>query len=118
PTPPNPSELLLNGEFELLLQKLKLQYDLILLDTPPVGLVTDGVLAMKKADLGIYIVRANYSKRVFLTTLNRLKSVNQFDNLAVVLNAASTSGTNSYGYGYYEEKNSENVLKRLVKQSV
>jgi len=118
PTPPNPSELLLNGEFESLLNKLKFDYDYIILDTPPVGLVTDGVLAMKKADLGIYIVRANYTKKLFLKTLNRLAHVNQFNNLAVVLNAASTSGSNSYGYGYYEEKNSENVVKRLVKKSV
>lgn len=114
PTPPNPSELLLNGEFENLINQLKNYYDLIILDTPPVGLVTDGVLAMKKADLAIYIVRANYTKKLFLSTLNRLINVNQFKNLAVVLNASSTTGSNSYGYGYYEEKKSDNVIKRLV----
>ncbi|MEP2772824.1 MAG: polysaccharide biosynthesis tyrosine autokinase [Fulvivirga sp.] len=114
PTPPNPSELLLNGEFENLIKQLKIHYDLIILDTPPVGLVTDGVLAMKKADLAIYIVRANYTKKLFLSTLNRLINVNQFKNLAVVLNASSTTGSNSYGYGYYEEKKSDNVIKRLV----
>ncbi len=114
PTPPNPSELLLNGEFENLIKRLKQNYDLIVLDTPPVGLVTDGVLAMKKADLAIYIVRANYTKKLFLSTLNRLINVNQFKNLAVILNASSTTGSNSYGYGYYEEKKSDNVIKRLV----
>ncbi|MTI20054.1 polysaccharide biosynthesis tyrosine autokinase [Fulvivirga sp. RKSG066] len=115
PTPPNPSELILNGEFEILLEKLKASYDLIILDTPPVGLVTDGVLAMKRADLAIYIVRANYTKKLFLRTLNRLINVNQFKNLAVVLNASSTSGSNSYGYGYYEEKKNDSVIKRFVK---
>jgi len=118
PTPPNPSELLLNGEFENLIKKLRSNYDLVILDTPPVGLVTDGVLAMKKADLGIYIVRANYTKKLFLKTLNRLINVNQFKNMAVVLNASSISGSNSYGYGYYEEKNNDNVIKRLVNKSV
>jgi len=118
PTPPNPSELLLNGEFESFLKKLKLDYDLIILDTPPVGLVTDGVLAMKKADLAIYVVRANYTKKTLLNTLNRLLNVNQFKNLAVVLNGASLSRSSNYGYGYYEEKKKDSKFKRLVGKSV
>ena len=115
PTPPNPSELLLNGEYEKLINQLKNQYDIIILDTPPVGLVTDGILAMKKADLAIYIIRAQYSKKIFLNTLNRLIGVNQFKNLAVILNATPNSGVNSYGYGYYEDNNSKgtNFLNRI-----
>ncbi|MEQ8925069.1 MAG: polysaccharide biosynthesis tyrosine autokinase [Fulvivirga sp.] len=117
PTPPNPSELLLNGEFDDLLNKLKLTYDVIILDTPPVGLVTDGILAMKKADLAMYVVRANYSKRDFLKTLNRLVSVNQFKNIAVILNALPQLRSNNYGYGYgyYDNTStkSESVLNKL-----
>ncbi|UII27305.1 polysaccharide biosynthesis tyrosine autokinase [Fulvivirga maritima] len=104
PTPPNPSELLINGEFDQLLEQLKLQYDIVVLDTPPVGLVTDGVIAMKKADVGLYIVRSNYSKKIFMNTLNKLVKVNNFNNLAVIMNATSIVGARSYGYGYYEEK--------------
>ncbi|MBL3656236.1 GumC family protein [Fulvivirga sediminis] len=104
PTPPNPSELLINGEFDQLLEELKLHYDVIVLDTPPVGLVTDGVIAMKKADLSLYIVRSNYSKKIFMNTLNKLVKVNNFNNLAVIMNATSIVGARSYGYGYYEEK--------------
>ena len=51
PQPPNPSELLLNGEFSSMLEDLKTHYDFILMDTPPVGLVTDGIMAMKHADI-------------------------------------------------------------------
>ncbi len=120
PTPPNPSELLLNGEFDTLLMKLKTEYDVIILDTPPVGLVTDGILAMKKADLAIYIVRANYSQTAFIKTLNRLISVNQFKNLAVVLNALPLlrSSNYGYGYGYYDEKpaKSPSLIKKLIKK--
>ncbi|HNP18060.1 MAG TPA: polysaccharide biosynthesis tyrosine autokinase [Fulvivirga sp.] len=120
PTPPNPSELLLNGEFDLLLSKLKVDYDVIILDTPPVGLVTDGILAMKKADLALYIVRANYSHRNFIKTLNRLINVNQFKNLAVVLNALPLLRSNNYGYGYgYYEDNSKSktsLIKKLFKR--
>ena len=53
PHPPNPSELLLNEEFTGLLEDLKKHYDYIILDTPPVGLVTDGIMAMKRADISI-----------------------------------------------------------------
>ena len=66
PHPPNPSELLLNGEFSGLLEDLKKDYDYIILDTPPVGLVTDGIMAMKQADISIYIFRADYSKKTFV----------------------------------------------------
>ncbi|GAA0894736.1 tyrosine-protein kinase [Fulvivirga kasyanovii] len=120
PTPPNPSELLLNGEYDSLINKLKYDYDIIILDTPPVGLVTDGILAMKKADLTIYVVRANYSKKIFLNTLNRLSSVNQFKNIAVVLNGTSNIGANGYGYGYYEEKteSGNNFINRLLGKRV
>ncbi|ELR71784.1 putative tyrosine-protein kinase in capsular polysaccharide biosynthesis region [Fulvivirga imtechensis AK7] len=120
PTPPNPSELLLNGEFDSLLRRLRLDYDVILLDTPPVGLVTDGILAMKKADLAIYIVRAHYSRKIFMNTLNRLIHINHFKKLAVVLNATSNTGADSYGYGYYEEKpeKSGNFIKRMINKGV
>ncbi|MBL6444832.1 polysaccharide biosynthesis tyrosine autokinase [Fulvivirga sp. 29W222] len=120
PTPPNPSELLLNGEYDSLINKLKHDYDIIILDTPPVGLVTDGILAMKKANLAIYVVRAHYSRKIFLNTLNRLISVNQFKNIAVILNATSNIGANSYGYGYYEEKpeTGNNFIKRLLGKRV
>lgn len=118
PIPPNPSELLLNEEFNDLLKKLKKKYDLVILDTPPVGLVTDGVLCMKKADLGLYIVRANYSKKEFSETLNKLIKVNQFRHMAVILNATTINGRNNYGYGYYEEATNEGFLKRITRKSV
>ncbi len=104
PTPPNPSELMLNPEFDDLISNLQKIYDLVILDTPPAGLVTDGILAMKKADLAIYIVRANYSRKAFLKTLERLVRVNQFKNISVILNAVPKTSGNGYGYGYYDEK--------------
>ncbi len=81
PHPPNPSELLLNGEFEGLLNELRARYDYIVIDTPPVGLVTDGIMAMKRADLSIYVVRANYSKKDFLKNLERIVSINKLPML-------------------------------------
>ncbi len=113
--PPNPSELLLNGEFEDLLTKLRVTYDYIVIDTPPVGLVTDGIMAMKRADLSIYVVRANYSKKEFLKNIERIVSINKLTNVAVVLNALPSSGK-TYGYGYYQEDGiRKNWLKKLLR---
>ncbi len=110
PTPPNPSELILSPEFDLLLEKLKEHYDMIIFDTPPVGLVTDGILVMKKVDLPIYVVRADYSKRMFIKTLNKLQHTHQFNNIAVILNSLknnNTYGYGGYGYGYYDYSQDE-----------
>ncbi|HEX6891731.1 MAG TPA: polysaccharide biosynthesis tyrosine autokinase [Chryseolinea sp.] len=101
PHPPNPSELLLNGEFEGMLEELRTVYDYIILDTPPVGLVTDGIMAMKRSDISIYIFRANYSKKDFLFNLQRIININKFSNITTILNALPP-GEKSYGYGYYQ----------------
>jgi len=103
PHPPNPSELLLNGEFSSLLEELKNNYEFILIDTPPVGLVTDGIMAMKRSDLSIYVFRANYSRKEFLHNLQRIININKLERVATVLNAVP-SANKAYGYGYYEDK--------------
>lgn len=110
PTPPNPSELILNQEYDNVLKQLKEMYDIIILDTPPVGLVTDAVLSMKKSDLQLYVVKSDYSKRSFVRSIEDLKKINQFSNLTVIFNALKGSGKGygygygqGYGYGYYEE---------------
>ena len=108
PIPPNPSELILNKEFDQLLSKLKEEYDMIILDTPPVGLVTDAVQSMKKSDLQLYVMRADFSKRSFVKSIDNLKKINQFSNLTVVFNSLKSNGRGygygyGSGYGYYEE---------------
>jgi tyrosine-protein kinase Etk/Wzc len=114
PHPPNPSELLLNGEFSLLLEDLKREYDFIVLDTPPIGLVTDGTMAMKRANLSIYVFRANYSKKDFILRLQRMININKFTNLAIVVNALPVS-SKAYGYGYYEDRDSRrNKFKKIL----
>ncbi len=113
PHPPNPSELLLNGTFDQLLTNLKSKYDFIIMDTPPVGLVTDGVMVMKKSDVTIYVLRANYSKKEFINNLSRLTKINKLTNVAVVVNALAINGK-AYGYGYYEEEVKKNFFAKLM----
>lgn len=99
PVPPNPSELILRKEFDDILSRLRKLYDIILLDTPPIGIVTDGLLVMQKADLPIYVLRANYSKLSFITNVNRLMATGRYPNLTVILNYVS-NGKAGYGYSY------------------
>jgi len=117
PQPPNPSELLLNGEFTSMLEELKAHYDFILLDTPPVGLVTDGIVAMKRADISIYVFRANYSRKDFLYNLQRITKVNKFANVTTLLNALPSTHEGYYGAGYYEENGKTSWLKSFFKRA-
>ena len=105
----------MNGAFEGLLEDLKKNYDFIILDTPPVGLVTDGIMAMKRSDISIYIFRANYSKKDFLYNLQRIININKFSNITTLLNALPNTGEQSYGYGYYEEPRKNKWLKKFYK---
>lgn len=117
PQPPNPSELLLNGEFANMLEELKAEYDFIVMDTPPVGLVTDGIMAMKRADISIYVFRANYSKKDFMYNLQRIIKVNKFTNVTTLLNALPITHESYYGSGYYEENTNTSWLKTIFKRA-
>lgn len=120
PIPPNPSELIISGRFDEMLEQLKKLYDVIIIDTPPVGLVTDGILVMEKVDLPVYVMRSDYSRKMFVKTLNQLEKNKRFKSLSVILNAVSISSDRNYGYGkygfgYYEESVEEkkNFIERL-----
>lgn len=102
--PPNPSELIIRGNLDELLEELKQDYDLILIDNPPVGIVSDGILILNKADCPIYVFRSNYSKLVFSDHLSELINAKMVSKLFVVLNGVDIK-RKGYGYGsgdYYE----------------
>jgi tyrosine-protein kinase Etk/Wzc len=124
PVPPNPSELILRKEFVSLLDQLHKIYDVIIIDTPPVGLVTDGVLIMKYADIALYIVRANYTKKGVKKNINKLIASTGLRNLGIILNAMTNLNTYGYGaygaygtkgYGYYEEEYKDDKKSSLAK---
>jgi capsular exopolysaccharide synthesis family protein len=108
PIPPNPSELIKNSKLNDLFVYLRERYDIIIVDTPPIGLVTDGLELYKLSDFQIYVLKSNYSKRVFIYNINHLFHEKKFTRLACVLNhidmsSSSMFGSYShhYGYGYY-----------------
>ena len=89
--------MIINGELDELIEKLKLDYDMIVIDNPPVGLVTDGIPVIQKADYPIYIFKANYSKKNFIQNVDRIINENNVPKLAVILNSVDIE---SKGYGY------------------
>jgi capsular exopolysaccharide synthesis family protein len=111
PVPPNPSELILSSKMDEILEELKSKYDVVIIDNPPVGIVTDGVRILANADVPIYIFKSNYSKRIFAQRVNELFELNQISQLNVIMNGTDVSRSKygyggygyGYGYGYYDE---------------
>lgn len=105
PIPPNPSELILSEEFENVLAELKERYDVIIFDTPPVGIVSDGIRLLSKIDIPIYVFRSNYSKRYFIDKLYDIAKIDEIKNLSIVLNGVEAESNVYGGYesGYYQE---------------
>jgi hypothetical protein len=87
------------------------------MDTPPVGLVTDGIMAMKHSDISIYVFRANYSKKEFMLNLQRITKVNKLTNVTTLVNALPVTNESYYGSGYYEENMNTSWLKSILKRA-
>ena len=100
PKPPNPSELLVTSGFDDLIDTLSQSYDYVILDTPPIGLVTDAMILLKMADVGLIVARANYSKKSFLKNIERFALEHELHNLGFILNGIESSKKQGYGYGY------------------
>ena len=98
PLPPNPSELIQSELMERVLEKLRQVYDVIILDTPPIGLVTDARTLMHFADTSIYVIRMNHSKKGFLRSIEKLAS-EDIRGFGMLINGAKTD-SHGYGYGY------------------
>ena len=107
PIPPNPAELIQSEELWKSLEYLREKFDVIILDTPPVGIVADAVHVLKHSDINLYLIRLNYSKKEFLKHINRTVDFYKIKNVGIVVNdvkdKTSSYGYN-YGYGYYSDE--------------
>lgn len=98
--PNNPSELLMSRKFDRAIKELSKQYDYILFDTPPIGLVVDANTLLDYSDITIWVVRANISKKNFIEKINNLKSKKEIKRLGIVLNDLKENQIDDYSYGY------------------
>lgn len=99
PLPPNPSELILTDNMKAILNQLKELYDYIIIDTPPVGLVTDALILMNYSDITFTIVRANYTRKEFIKNLDRLTKEHSHNHVGMILNGVEIGEKYGYGYG-------------------
>lgn len=104
PVPPNPAELIARKSLEDIIGILKDEYDYIMIDTAPVGLVTDTLQISRVADASIYMCRADYTPKANFEMINALANEKKLPNMAVVLNGIDMSKKKYgyyYGYGRY-----------------
>ena len=122
PIPPNPSELIISETMKELIDELKQKYDYIILDTPPVGLVSDALELVQFADVTLYIVRQNYTKKDMITLLNTRVKRGELNNTSIVLNGyenkAKYGTAYGYGYGVYSNGYHEEEVKPGFVKSV
>lgn len=104
PIPPNPAELVSRPSLEQVITQIKQHYDYVLIDTAPVGLVTDTLQIAKLADICIYMCRADYTPKVSFNLINNLAEENKLPNLCIAINGIDLSEKKYgyyYGYGKY-----------------
>jgi len=122
--PPNPAELLMTSAMNQLMQYAKKNYRYIILDSPPIGLVSDAFELMKYTDANVFIVRQNYTLKPSLINISEMYNNKKMGNLAVLFNDVDPkTGYYGYGYGYgygyhngyYEEdKGRPLLIKRIL----
>jgi len=98
-TPPNPVELLMSKRVKQLFDEVREKYEYIIVDTAPVGMVTDAIQISKYSDLTIYVVKANYMDKRMLHIPAKLNHDKKLPNMAILING-SDHGKGTYGYGY------------------
>ncbi|MDQ3051518.1 MAG: polysaccharide biosynthesis tyrosine autokinase [Bacteroidota bacterium] len=125
PIPPNPSELISKPEMALMFSELEKKYDFIFVDTPPVGIVSDALQLMQYSHINVYVVRENYSRKDYITSLNDQFEEGKFKNLSILLNDSSLGRAYGYAYGYgygsgyYDDDFSSNgSVKKKIKKPV
>ncbi|WP_373810769.1 GumC family protein [Porphyromonas macacae] len=120
--PPNPAELLDRPILKDILEKMRRNYDYIIIDSAPAGLVVDTLIVAKYADATVYVCRENYTERGVFGLINSLYLEKKFKNPGLVINGVDLKKMNrsyygygrQYGYGYgQEEKKTEGFLHSL-----
>jgi len=105
PVPPNASELLLRKEIDEIFEYAEKHYDYVLLDTPPVSLISDGLILMRHVDIKMFVLNSRSTSKTSLDYIERLIQKNNLDDCTLVLNEERTSRLNyyysKYGYGGY-----------------
>lgn len=104
PVPPNPAELICRNNLDMVVGMLHDHYDYIIIDTAPVGLVSDTLQMGRVANITVYVCRTDYTPKRFFDQLNAYAAEKRLPNIGIVVNGIDMSKKKhrySYGYGYY-----------------
>ncbi|MGQ9847279.1 MAG: polysaccharide biosynthesis tyrosine autokinase [Bacteroidales bacterium] len=101
PVPPNPAELLESKKMQELISTLRNMFEVIVIDTPPVALVTDALLISRYADTNIFVIRQHYSKKNAIGFLNTINKSYGHTFLTLLINDVKINSYNAKGYSYY-----------------
>lgn len=116
PVPPNPTELVAGDVLDHAIDQLKERYDYVILDTAPIGMVTDTAIIARVADMCVYVCRANVTPKAGFVFINVLRDEHKFPKLATVINGIDptkrTQKRYGYGYGYGYGFEAENMKKK------
>ena len=115
PIPPNPAELLSSNKLQEFIKELENDYQYILIDCSPNGLVTDAQLAAPLVDATIFIVRHEYTPQRAMLPLSNLYDEKKFPSLTVIYNGVKGNASYGYGYGYgyYGETTKPSIWSKL-----
>ncbi|HEU4719538.1 MAG TPA: polysaccharide biosynthesis tyrosine autokinase [Bacteroidia bacterium] len=104
PLPPNPSELVSSKQIDLLLEYCKANYEFVIIDTPPVGLISDAMVLMTKANVLLFVMNTKYAFRHALQNATEIAMLNQDIHFGFILNGVKRKKSryyySHYGYGY------------------
>ncbi len=98
--PPNPAEIIVGERTDELMQYLNAHFDHIIMDAPPVGMVTDAQLLSKHADLTLYVVRQGYTYREQMVIPQDIYANQKMKRIAILVNDVKDSSSYGYGYGF------------------
>src|ERR1017187_1923334 len=104
--PEHPTELLANGKVKNIIEYLDNIFDVVIIDTSPVVLVTDGYLLTGLCDATMYVIRHQYTPKILIKRIDEANIINPIKNPAIIFNGVKKKGIfkNSYGYGYASGK--------------
>jgi len=100
PIPPNPAELLVNDRIAKLIEQLRKDFDYIIIDAPPAGLVTDAQILNTYADVTMFIIRHNYSMKSQIFSIDNFYRQKKLKNMNIIMNSIDIQSTYGYSYGY------------------
>ncbi len=133
PIPPNPSELIISDATREMMDELRKRYDYIIVDTSPVGLVSDAIELSQYADLTLYVMRQNYTKKEMITLMNNRYKRGELSNVSIVFNGYQNKakygsgygygygysygyGYGTYGHGYHDDNPPRNIFEKLYRK--